>query len=323
MGFTTKEWMDRLLGQMISQIDGIKAIAVVLRNGLIVHSIIKDTNAEDDIIGAVTAKFDIFINRIKKDFGSANNFFSVLKQDLNKICFANAGPNSILTIITELNAEDERIKVYARFVGTKLAQFFNDEQVDPDIPKIIEILSKMRSGKLPEGKFPVKILLVGEPGSGKTSLIHSIQNKNGQSGYVPTMGIEISEFCFNLSEQCVLELKIWDMGLILRKTPGYLSRFYSGADFVLLCVDITRKRDFDLLDSRIKEIQTNITSPIPILIVATKTDSHNRAIAELQLEKKAEELQTEYFITSVVTQMNVFALFEYCGLKYIESKFGN
>jgi small GTP-binding protein len=322
MGYTSKEWLETILGEMIRRIVGIKAVAVVLRNGLIVHSIIKDIYAQDDIIGSVTAMFDIFITRFKKDYGSTNSFFSVLKRETDKLYFANAGKNSILTIIGEPDAEDDRIKVYALYIGTKLAQFFEGDPVDPVIPEIIHVLSKMRSGQLPAGRFSVKMILIGEPGAGKTSLIKNLREGTKLIPYLATMGFQITTASFMLGDTCQFDLNLWDMGRILRRTPDFFTKFYSGTDVALICVDITRRKDFDAIDNYHREICSKLPSTVPVVLVATKCDLKNQAILESELATKALQLHAEYFFTSVVSEMNILALFEYCSLKYLETKFG-
>ncbi len=56
-----------LLTNLMNTVNEISATAVVLRNGLIVASEIRDPQTQDELIGALTASFDRVIMRVQKD----------------------------------------------------------------------------------------------------------------------------------------------------------------------------------------------------------------------------------------------------------------
>ncbi len=317
MGITDK--FNELISNLLNSLEEIQAAAIVDRNGLIIFSKIKGMDKEDDKIGTVTATFDSFIERIKKDFGAATNFVNVTLVDENKYLFATAGLEAILTVIADKFISDNSLKVFGSHVANKIKLILEGEElINLDIPPIIPILSNMREGKLPEGNFSVKVIVLGAPGVGKTSLIRRfVDNKFAENGYVSTIGVDISRKEVIINKNCIINESIWDIGGQAQETAPYRKRFYQGANFVFLVFDITRKSTFAKIQRWIEDLD-NSSQQLSFILIANKTDLDNSEVTLEEIKQKAEELSCPYLLCSAKTGNNVIGAFKYAALKFLE-----
>ncbi len=316
---STTEIFDKLIGNLMESISLIQATAIVDNDGLIIYSKIRDPETHDEIIGTVTAVFKEFIERIKKDFGSAESFVNVSTIDDKKFVFAKAGPNATLTLLAETEASDSQLKVYSNHVAKKISLILNEEtDVDLEIPPIVEVVSNMRSGTFPYGDFQSKIIVLGEPMVGKTSLIRRFVDQKFTESYVSSIGVDISRKIVDLSKKCTVSLAIWDIGGQIQNMAPYRKRFYQGANLVILVTDVTRRKTFENLDKWIEDLNQFLERDIPYLLIGNKIDLPNFEVQESEVKEKAEMLNCPYLLTSAKTGNNVDDAFNYCAYKFCE-----
>jgi Ras-related protein Rab-1A len=308
-----------LLSNLVNALDGIKAAAIVDKDGLIIASQLRDKTGDEDVIGSVTAMFDTFISRIKSDFGSAEDFLNIITVDQNKIVFAAAGPNGILTIIAEPDAPDNALKAYAIHIAKKVKLCLDGEMVDITIPQIVALLADMRSGKLPEGEFNAKIIVMGDPSVGKTSLIHRFVDDSFSENYIATIGVDISKKGVSLGPNSKITFILWDISGQIKNMASYRARFYGGANFALLVCDISNRNSFLHLDDWIADLKKAIDKSIPMIILVNKSDLTDQAITPEMIQQKADQLHCPFLLTSAKTGTNVYDAFLYCAYKFLQN----
>ena len=320
---------DQLVGNLMKMNADIRATAIVDRDGLIIYSKLREreTDAGDgtvkdddeDVIGTVTAMFDTFIQRIKTDFGSAEDFINIITVDENKILFAAAGPDAILTVLAHQYASDIPLKVLSNHIAKKVHAILEGKQIDPKIPPILIAVANMRSGALPAGDFQAKIIVLGSPGVGKTSFIRRFVDNKFQKSYVSTIGVDISRKTIALNESCVVSESLWDIGGQWSQLAPYRKRFYQGANFAFVMFDLTQHKTFKNLEKWIDDLQKHTQVRVPLLLIGNKAD-----LAEIDVEEEliitfAEKLQCPYLLTSALTGINVDSAFQYAAYKFLES----
>jgi len=309
---------NELISNLLNSLEEIQAAAIVDRNGLIIFSKIKGMDKEDDKIGTVTATFDSFIERIKKDFGAATNFVNVTLVDENKYFFATTGTEAILTVIADKSISDNSLKVFGSHVANKIKLILEGEElIKLDIPPIIPILAKMREGKLPEGIFSVKIIVLGAPGVGKTSLIRRFVDEKFAESYVSTIGVDISSKEVIVNDNCKVNESLWDIGGQSQEMAPYRKRFYSGANHAFIVFDITRKSTFDKIQGWREDLE-NSNLKLPFILIANKTDLENSEVTLEEIKQKAADLNCPYLFCSARTGSNVNDAFRYAAYKYLE-----
>ncbi|XP_040826905.1 rho-related GTP-binding protein RhoD isoform X1 [Ochotona curzoniae] len=121
----------------------------------------------------------------------------------------------------------------------------------------------------PPGARSVKVVLVGDGGCGKTSLLLVFTQGDFPENYSPTVFER-----YSASRQMkgkAVHLQIWD-------TAGQddydrlRPLFYPDANVLLLCFDVTSPSSFDNVFSRWYPEVTHFCKQVPIIVVGCKTD---------------------------------------------------
>jgi len=155
-----------------------------------------------------------------------------------------------------------------------------------------------------------KLIMIGDTGVGKSSLLVRLADDLFTENYLSTIGVD---FRFksaelpdpdNKNKKLKLKLQIWDTAG-QEKFRAITRAYYRGADGLLIVYDITEKQSFDNVKNWIKEVRNNIDHTIPIIIVGNKSDRDDRVIQESELEKLALEFNTFHMETSALNSDNV------------------
>ncbi len=309
---------NELISNLLNSLEEIQAAAIVDKDGLIIFSKIKGLDKEDEGIGTITTVFESFIERVKKDFETVTNFVNVTLIDENKFLFATAGPEATLTIIADGSISDNTLKVFGSHVSNKIKLILEGEElIKLDIPPIVQILSNMREGKLPEGKFSVKIIVLGAPGVGKTSLIRRFVDDKFSESYVSTIGVDISRKEIIINENCIVNESLWDIGGQAQEMAPYRKRFYAGANHAFIVFDITRKSTFDKIQSWREDLE-NSNLQLSFILIANKTDLENSEVTLEEIKQKAADLNCPYLLCSAKNGNNVIDAFKYAAYKFLE-----
>ena len=130
-------------------------------------------------------------------------------------------------------------------------------------------------------KYSLKVLLLGDSGVGKTSLMNQYVNSTFSNEFKSTIGASF------LTKEVIVEdrmvtMQIWDTaGQERFRSLGVA--FYRGADACVLTFDITSQNTFRSIDSWRDEflIQSSPRDPenFPFILLGNKVDLDNRAIS--------------------------------------------
>uniref|UniRef100_A0A8C3R2H7 small monomeric GTPase n=1 Tax=Cyanoderma ruficeps TaxID=181631 RepID=A0A8C3R2H7_9PASS len=166
----------------------------------------------------------------------------------------------------------------------------------------------------------VKLLLVGDSGVGKSSLLRRFTDGTFEPRLKPTVGIDIKVKKMVLEGRAV-QLAIWDTAGQERfraLTPSY----YRGAQGVVLVYDVTRKDTFTGLGEWLNELEMHTTTSSTVkMLLGNKTDQPGREVERkegLQLARKHSLLFIE---TSAKTEDGVQQAFEELVLKILQTPY--
>ncbi|EEQ97994.1 Rab7, putative [Perkinsus marinus ATCC 50983] len=126
----------------------------------------------------------------------------------------------------------------------------------------------------PRKKVLLKVIILGDSGVGKTSLMNQYVNKKFSPQYKATIGADFLTKEVTIDDK-VVTLQIWDTaGQERFQSLGVA--FYRGADCCCLVYDITNPKSFESLDSWRDEflIQASPKDPeeFPFVVVGNKLD---------------------------------------------------
>lgn len=312
--------LNALLNNYMNSLDGVIAVAIVDKDGLIISSETKDEAQEDSdtIIGVLSAILDEYIERIKREFGTESSFFNITTTGDRKFAFCSQGAKSILTTLASPETGDIELKVLSEHVAGKAELLIKGkENVTIQIPQIIKVLSQTRSGKLPEGEFSTKLILTGDWKVGKTSLIRRFVENKFKDEYISTIGVDITKHVIDLTEDTKINFIIWDVGG--QNFAPYRKRFYEGANCAMIVIDRTRKETLDNVKKWVEDIRESVKNRIPVIIVANKSDLIDEIVLEEQdIKDAADKHGYNYIITSAKTGENVNDAFLYIAYKFLE-----
>lgn len=306
---------DELLTNLLESDKNIKGVVVSLRNGLVVASKIRDIDTDEDIVAATTSVFDIFIKRVKKDFGSANNFINVMTVDQNKFLFAATGKDAILSIVASLEADDKKLKIYGGHVAKKVSDLIEHEPVDTTIPQVIHLLANARSSSFPNGNFIKKIIFLGDSQVGKSSIIKMYIEKIFDQKYIPTIGMNITEKSLKMNDDCHLDFKFWEMESQSHMFSPLRKRFYSDTSLAFIIFDLSRKITYENIQKWINILSKNFNEDVPFIILGNKADIPDSEVLQEDIEKLQKELKSLIFSVSAKNNDNIDEAFEFAAHK--------
>ncbi len=168
-----------------------------------------------------------------------------------------------------------------------------------------------------------KIILVGDGGVGKTSLIRRYVVDKFDDKYIATIGSKITakELQIDMEWQVFdLKLQIWDI-LGQRGFSRLQSASFRGSDGAFLVVDITKKESLKSLETYWIPQLRGIVGSIPLVILANKSDLIEYAEFNVkELEIFASNYKAQFYLTSARNGENVKRAFNVLGKKLLKFK---
>jgi len=127
-------------------------------------------------------------------------------------------------------------------------------------------------------KILLKVIILGDSGVGKTSLMNQYVHKKFSNQYKATIGADFLTKEIMLDDKLVT-LQIWDTaGQERFQSLGVA--FYRGADACALCYDLTDSKSFDNLDSWMEEFLVHAAprnaDKFPFVVLGNKADLAGR-----------------------------------------------
>ena len=163
-------------------------------------------------------------------------------------------------------------------------------------------------------KFSKKIVVLGDPAVGKTSLIRRFVIDAFDDKYLTTIGAKIVQKQVALRSggakpDVDVTLMIWDIAG--QKTLGNVKQaYYRGAEGAIIVCDMTRRETLMSMVDWIKTLK-QVTGELPLVLLANKCDLMDQALfGEKEMQEVSNQLKSPFLITSAKDGRNVNDAFQ-------------
>ena len=166
--------------------------------------------------------------------------------------------------------------------------------------------------------IPCKIVLLGEAGVGKTSIITRYISGSFSQIVMTSTGSSFVAKKIELADKKKVKLQIWDTAG-QEKYRSLAKIFYQSAAVAVLVYDITLKKSFEQIKEYwVKEIKENAPEDIIIAIAANKSDDYlNQEVTMDEGKELAKSLDALFICTSAKLGNGIDDLFKLSGEKFL------
>ncbi|GAJ22621.1 unnamed protein product, partial [marine sediment metagenome] len=169
-----------------------------------------------------------------------------------------------------------------------------------------------------------KIIVIGDPAVGKTSLLTNFCGDKFQYEYVPTVGVNITKQKVtvrnDMGKDTDIYLMIWD---VAGQPQFYMLHrpYFNGADGMILLYDVTRSSSFSNVNNWYSTAVKYGLSGVPRVLIGNKIDlKDEKKIILPMAEHLSQKLNAPFFETSAMTGENVAEMFIKIGELTLLSK---
>ena len=185
----------------------------------------------------------------------------------------------------------------------------------------------MTTGKQPTGStvagsrdydYLFKLVIIGDSGSGKSSLLLRFTDDSFTESYLTTIGVDFRFRTVTVQGKRV-KLQIWDTAG-QERFRTMTSAYYRGSDGIVVVFDVTARDSFEHVDVWLAEVNRFADSAAKLL-VGNKTDLPDHAVAADEAAAKAKRLgMADYVGASAKTADQVEAAFAKLAAQLIKSR---
>ncbi|XP_068680033.1 ras-related protein Rab-35-like [Montipora capricornis] len=152
-----------------------------------------------------------------------------------------------------------------------------------------------------------KLLIIGDSGVGKSSLLLRFADNMFSGNYITTIGVDFKIRKINVGGEMV-KLQIWDTAG-QERFRTITSTYYRGTHGVIVVYDVTSADTFVNVKRWLHEIDQNCDD-VQRILVGNKDDDPDRKVVEREDSKKfAEQMGIQVFETSAKDNKNVEEVF--------------
>jgi Ras-related protein Rab-1A len=118
--------------------------------------------------------------------------------------------------------------------------------------------------------YKFKILIIGDPVVGKTTILEKYARNQYKSEYLPTIGVDVFYKTIKFKNK-LIKLMIWDIAG-QERFRNLVTSYYRDVDHIILMYDLTNRQSFINLNFWIKDIEQYAGFEKEITLVGNKND---------------------------------------------------
>ena len=178
-------------------------------------------------------------------------------------------------------------------------------------------MSNKNKNKSSDYQYIFKLILIGNSGVGKSSILNRYMNKTFEESYKCTIGVDFLMKSIEINGKTV-KLQLWDTAG-QEKYKSMVESYYRGANVALVVFDITSHESFDSLPLWIENYYKNGPEQKNIILIGNKKDMiEERQVTQEEAELFSQTNNMIYFETSAKDGDNIDYVFTYAAEKLVE-----
>eukprot|EP00466_Bigelowiella_natans_P019187 jgi/Bigna1/52074/estExt_Genewise1Plus.C_50108 len=122
----------------------------------------------------------------------------------------------------------------------------------------------------PQPDHLFKLVIIGDAGVGKSSLLLRFTEDNFSTNYISTIGVDFRFRTLNIKQK-IVKLQIWDTAG-QERFRTITSAYYRGADGVILVYDFTSDESLKHFEDWLEQVNKYASEDTAKLIVGNKAD---------------------------------------------------
>lgn len=156
----------------------------------------------------------------------------------------------------------------------------------------------------PDYDYLFKILLIGNSGVGKSSLLLRFADDTFTDNFMPTIGVDFKIRTLEVDGKTI-KLQIWDTaGQERFKT--ITSSYYKGAHGIIVVYDVTDKESYKNIDTWMNEVEKHASDNVSRILVGNKNDcTDSRQVSTDEGKELADTYNIRFMETSAKESANV------------------
>jgi small GTP-binding protein len=164
-----------------------------------------------------------------------------------------------------------------------------------------------------------KITIIGDSGTGKSSIMERYVNNTFDNNLVSTIGVEFMTKEIKVNGRNA-KLQIWDTAGQERFRA--ISRsIYHGSKAIIIVYDITNSATFNSLEKWISDSKVHLPPNTPYFLVGNKVDlDHLRDVKTQTAKSFADKFEMSFLETSAATNQNISNIFEMIAKKITDDE---
>ncbi|XP_023664367.1 ras-related protein Rab-35-like [Paramormyrops kingsleyae] len=152
-----------------------------------------------------------------------------------------------------------------------------------------------------------KLLIIGDSGVGKSSLLLRFADNTFSGSYITTIGVDFKIRTVEINGEKV-KLQIWDTAG-QERFRTITSTYYRGTHGVIVVYDVTSAESFVNVKRWLHEINQNCDNVCRILVGNKNDDPNSKVVETNDAQKFAEQMGIRLFETSAKENVNVEDMF--------------
>lgn len=155
----------------------------------------------------------------------------------------------------------------------------------------------------PEYDYLFKILLIGDSGVGKSSLLLRFAENTFTETFISNIGGDFKDRFIEIDNNKI-KLQLWDTAG-QERFRTITSSYYRGAQGVIVVFDLTKKDTFSNVVKWLAELERYAAEDVRKILVGNKSDLPDHEVKFEEAKELADRLGLEYIETSAKNSTNV------------------